>query len=74
MYVCICNKVNDRTIAAAVQDGARSLDDLAAKLKVATCCGKCADQARRVIENTLTVQRMAALVAPAALAYDAASA
>ncbi len=53
MYVCICNQVNERAIAAAVRSGARSLDHLVMELEVATCCGKCADDACRVIENTL---------------------
>ncbi len=53
MYVCICNQVNERAIAEAVRSGARSLDCLITALDVATCCGKCADDARRVIDNTL---------------------
>ena len=53
LYICICNQVNDRHIADAVRAGARSLDDLRCDLDVATCCGKCADDARRVIQNTL---------------------
>ena len=57
MYVCICNQVNDKTIAAAVREGARSLDDLRCELDVGTCCGKCVEDARRVIENTLVADR-----------------
>jgi bacterioferritin-associated ferredoxin len=53
VYVCICNQVNERAIAAAVRSGARSLDCLVSELEVATCCGKCADDACRVIENIL---------------------
>jgi bacterioferritin-associated ferredoxin len=53
VYVCICNQVNERAIAAAVRSGARSLDHLVTELEVATCCGKCADDACRVIENIL---------------------
>lgn len=56
MYVCICNQVNERAIAAAVRSGARSLDCLVMQLEVATCCGKCADDACRVIENTLAAE------------------
>ncbi|MCH2097810.1 MAG: (2Fe-2S)-binding protein [Pseudomonadales bacterium] len=66
MYICICNQVNDRQIADAVRDGARSLDDLRCELDVATCCGKCADDARRVVENTLV-----AAAADTSLYYDA---
>jgi bacterioferritin-associated ferredoxin len=58
MYICICNQVNDRRIAGAVREGARTLDDLAMELDVGTCCGKCGDDARRVIENTLARDRL----------------
>lgn len=58
MYICICNQINDRTISQAVRDGARNLDDLAMELDVGTCCGKCGDDARRVIENTLLSDRV----------------
>lgn len=53
MYVCICNQVNERAIAAAVRSGARNLDHLVMELEVATCCGKCADDACLIIERTL---------------------
>ncbi|MEE2892544.1 MAG: (2Fe-2S)-binding protein [Pseudomonadota bacterium] len=66
MYICICNQVNDRQIADAVRGGARSLDDLRCELDVATCCGKCADDVRRVVENT-----MVAAAADTSLYYDA---
>jgi len=58
MYICICNQVNDRRIAGAVREGARTLDDLAMELDIGTCCGKCGDDARRVIENTLARDRI----------------
>ncbi|MEE4360023.1 MAG: (2Fe-2S)-binding protein [Pseudomonadales bacterium] len=53
MFVCICNQVRERDIVGAVEAGARSLDDLACHLAVATCCGKCADDAARVMHRTL---------------------
>lgn len=59
MYVCICNAVTDRDILNAVDNGARSLDDLGEMLKVATCCGRCADTANHLLtqarEHTVTV-------------------
>lgn len=51
MYVCVCNAVTDRQIRAAAQRGARSLNDLSAELKVATCCGRCGDHARRILDE-----------------------
>jgi bacterioferritin-associated ferredoxin len=49
MYVCVCNAVTDRQIREAARLGARSLSDLQRELKVATCCGRCADCAREVL-------------------------
>lgn len=68
VYICICNQVNDRQIAEAVRGGARSLEDLRGTLDVATCCGKCGEDARRVIENTLVADRADA---DACLGFDA---
>ena len=53
MFVCICNEVREREIVGAVRAGARTLDDLTCELDVATCCGKCADDAVQVIHRTL---------------------
>ena len=46
MFVCICNSVTDREIREAAKNGANTLEALSQKLKVATCCGRCADQAK----------------------------
>jgi bacterioferritin-associated ferredoxin len=51
MYVCICNGITDRDIRGAVELGVRSLADLQATLGVATCCGRCADCARGVVDE-----------------------
>ena len=53
MYVCVCNAVTDRDIDSAVGRGVCSLEDLSDSLKVATCCGRCADCARRVLQQSL---------------------
>ncbi|MGD8309521.1 MAG: (2Fe-2S)-binding protein [Chromatiales bacterium] len=53
MYVCICNAVTDGEIREAVGEGARSLDALGRKLKVATCCGRCSDCARRILDEAI---------------------
>lgn len=49
MYVCVCNGVTERDIHKAVRDGATSLEDLGAQLRVATCCGRCAGCAEDVL-------------------------
>ncbi len=51
MYVCLCNKVTDGQIRAARREGARSLECLQTRLKVATCCGRCSDFAEQLLEE-----------------------
>jgi bacterioferritin-associated ferredoxin len=41
MYICHCRAVTDRTVAAAVAGGARSIDDLARKCGAGSRCGGC---------------------------------
>ncbi|HBD10653.1 MAG TPA: bacterioferritin [Porticoccaceae bacterium] len=50
MYVCVCHGVTDRAIAQAAQEGACSLGELAQSLRVATCCGKCAELAQSLLK------------------------
>lgn len=49
MYVCICNAVTEHQIREARDNGAQSLDDLSQQLRVATCCGRCADCAQDIL-------------------------
>jgi len=49
MYVCICNAITDGEIRGAVAQGARTLAELRATLGVATCCGRCAECAERLV-------------------------
>lgn len=51
MYVCVCNKVTDRQIREACEQGACSIDCLKQSLKVATCCGRCQDCAKRLLHE-----------------------
>jgi bacterioferritin-associated ferredoxin len=60
MYVCLCNSITDREIRAAADLGARSLDDLSSTLGVATCCRRCADCARGVLDQHLASTACAA--------------
>lgn len=41
MYVCICQKVSDRTIIQAIKNGTNNRVALMNSLGVGTCCGKC---------------------------------
>ena len=70
MYVCICNKVTDHQIRHAVHQGASSLKEISAELGVASCCGKCKQCAREVIEDALE-QEHTVMMAPIALGSPA---
>jgi bacterioferritin-associated ferredoxin len=51
MYVCVCHAISDRQIREVVERGAESLTEVQAYLPVASCCGRCEDSAREVIES-----------------------
>lgn len=51
MYICNCNGITEREIRGAVELGCASLDELQRDLGVATCCGKCLPDARRVLQS-----------------------
>jgi len=51
MYVCVCNSVTDKQIIKAAEEGATSLKDLSEELNVATCCGRCATCAKKVLRE-----------------------
>ena len=66
MYVCICNAVTDRQIRQARDNGACSVEDLGRELKVATCCGRCADCARKILcEEAPAISLTASFASPA---------
>ena len=51
MIVCLCNRVSDRDIRRAVQEGGVSdFEVLKDQTRVASCCGCCHDCAREVFE------------------------
>lgn len=51
MYVCVCNRVTDSEILEAAEQGATTLEALSHRLKVATCCGRCAECAHELLET-----------------------
>lgn len=51
MIVCLCHRVSDRDIRAAVQAGVRNFELLQDELRVASACGCCHDCAREVFEQ-----------------------
>lgn len=56
MYICICNSVTDSQIRKACVNGAKSIECLQNKLKVATCCGRCADCAKKLLHESMNNQ------------------
>ncbi|WP_078118310.1 (2Fe-2S)-binding protein [Thiosocius teredinicola] len=68
MYVCVCNKVTDGQIRQAAERGVCSMDELHDELKVASCCGRCHDCAKRVLQTAVTEQWQQASFATAACA------
>lgn len=74
MIICLCQRVSDRDIRAAVQSGTLSFDLLQDETGVSTRCGRCRDCARQIFDGALTEQGAsctstvhAAINSPAAL-------
>ena len=51
MIVCICHRVSDRDIAAAVHAGTTCFEVMQDDLRVASSCGSCLDCAREVFAS-----------------------
>lgn len=51
MIVCLCRRVSDRDIAAAVQAGVDNFEVLQDRTGVSSCCGCCLDCAREVFDS-----------------------
>jgi len=41
MYVCVCHGISETRLNQAIQEGARSFEQLQSCTGVATCCGAC---------------------------------
>jgi bacterioferritin-associated ferredoxin len=57
MYVCVCHAVTDKDIRNAVDRGARSLFDVQCELPVGSCCGRCSDTAKSVVDDYMSARR-----------------
>lgn len=51
--VCECAKVRVQDIYDAIQNGARTVDEVQAVTKAATCCGRCEEYFINVTEDLL---------------------
>ena len=59
MIVCVCNRLNEQRIGAAICDGAECADDVYARCGVRKNCGRC----QETIEGMLEESRQALAVA-----------
>ena len=54
MYVCVCNKVTDKQLKSAVENGAHSLGALQKSLAVGTNCGTCLETSQSMLNESLS--------------------
>ena len=59
MYVCVCHAVTDKDICKAVDRGACSLFDVQNELPVGSCCGRCQDTAKSVVDKAIEFHGLA---------------
>ena len=58
MYVCHCRAVNDRTVRAAADAGAVTVDDLMRACGAGTDCGGCHGVLEELLASTSGVSRV----------------
>ena len=59
MIVCLCHRISDRDIRAAVAAGTRCFDRLQDETRVASSCGCCHECAREVFDDACAAQAAA---------------
>lgn len=63
MYVCICARVRECELRAAIQRGARSEDTVGDACGAGTGCGSCLDRISDLIDETAKTDTLAAIAA-----------
>ena len=53
MYICVCNAINEKKVAIAARDDARSVADVFRRCGARPQCGKCFTHMAEVIEEEL---------------------
>lgn len=53
MIVCLCHRISDRDIRAAVDEGVRCFEQLQDETLTASSCGCCLECAQEVFEHAL---------------------
>jgi bacterioferritin-associated ferredoxin len=56
MYVCVCRAVTEREIRIAIDEGAKSVRELRAKLKVTESCGSCLESVKQCLVDATSPQ------------------
>ncbi len=51
MIVCVCRRVSDQQIRAAIDGGARTVSEVAACCRAGTGCGACHEAIRELIDR-----------------------
>ena len=51
MYVCNCNAITERDLAAAIKEGASHWRDVHAHFKHTPCCGMCQNEITETINS-----------------------
>jgi bacterioferritin-associated ferredoxin len=57
MYVCICKAVTDKTVQAAIDDGADTVEAVTRACRAGGDCGSCHDMIEGMIERGPSCQR-----------------
>ena len=52
MIICICNRLNESRIGAALGEGACSADEVYARCGVRKNCGRCQETIEGMLENS----------------------
>ena len=67
MIVCVCHGVSDRAIDGMIQEGCRSMRQVARRCQAGTDCGACRDSIKQMIHesNSASMSRTANGLIPA---------
>lgn len=60
MIVCICNRLNEQRIGAAICSGAKNAEDVYARCGVRKNCGRCQETIETLLEQNRRVLVLAA--------------
>ena len=57
MIVCLCRRVSDRTIRAAIADGASNVQEVGAACRAGTGCGACHETIEDMLHEHQAAER-----------------